>query len=67
MTVIGVLLTSLVVAREWERGTMEALLATPVTRTEFLLSKIIPYYSLGIVSMLLCVAVAVFILHGIAD
>lgn len=63
MTVIGVLLTSLVVAREWERGTMEALLATPVTRTEFLLSKIIPYYSLGIVSMLLCVAVAVFILH----
>ena len=48
MTVIGALLTSLVVAREWERGTMEALLASPVTRTELLLSKLIPYYALGI-------------------
>jgi ABC-2 type transport system permease protein len=57
MTIIGALLTSLVVAREWERGTMEALLSTPVTRTELLLSKILPYYVLGIVSMLICVAV----------
>lgn len=63
MTVIGALLTSLVVAREWERGTMEALLATPVTRTELLLSKIIPYYFLGIISLLICVAVTVFFLH----
>ena len=63
MTVIGALLTSLVIAREWERGTMEALLATPVTRAELLLSKIIPYYALGIVSLLICVAVAVFALH----
>ena len=63
MTVIGALLTSLVVAREWERGTMEALLATPVTRTELLLSKIIPYYVLGIVSLLICVFVAVVLLH----
>jgi len=62
MTVIGALLTSLVVAREWERGTMEALLATPVTKTELLLSKLIPYYLLGIVSLLLVVAVAVFLL-----
>jgi ABC-2 type transport system permease protein len=62
MTVIGVLLTSLVIAREWERGTMEALLATPVTRTEFLLSKIIPYYILGVISMFLCVAVARYVL-----
>ena len=60
MTVIGALLTSLVVAREWERGTMEALLATPVTRTELLLSKLIPYYLLGIISLLICVGVAVF-------
>jgi ABC-2 type transport system permease protein len=58
MTVIGALLTSLVVAREWERGTMEALLASPVTRTELLLSKIIPYYILGMVSLLICVGVA---------
>jgi len=54
MTVIGALLTSLVVAREWERGTMEALLSTPVTRTEFLLSKLIPYYLLGMASMAVC-------------
>ena len=58
MTIIGALLTSLVVAREWERGTMESLLATPVTRTEFLLAKIVPYYVLGMVAMALCVTVA---------
>jgi ABC-2 type transport system permease protein len=62
MTVIGALLTSLVVAREWERGTMEALLASPVTRTELLLSKILPYYGLGMVSLMLCVAVAHWVL-----
>lgn len=62
MTVIGALLTSLVVAREWERGTMEALLASPVTRAELLLSKLIPYYVLGITSLLICVAVAVLLL-----
>jgi len=58
MTVIGALLTSLVVAREWERGTMEALLSTSVTRGELLLSKIIPYYALGMMAMTLCVVVA---------
>ena len=58
MTVIGALLTSLVVAREWERGTMEALLASPVTKAEFLLGKFIPYYGLGIASLLLCVGFA---------
>lgn len=62
MTVIGALLTSLVVAREWERGTMEALLASPVTRAELLLSKIIPYYGLGMISLLICVAVARWVL-----
>jgi ABC-2 type transport system permease protein len=63
MTVIGALLTSLVVAREWERGTMEALLASPVTRTELLLSKILPYYGLGMISLMLCVAVAYWVLR----
>jgi len=63
MTVIGALLTSLVVAREWERGTMEALLASPVTRAELLLSKLLPYYLLGIVSLFLCVGVAVLMMH----
>ena len=47
MTVIGAILTSLVIAREWERGTMEALLSTEVTRAELLLCKLIPYYFLG--------------------
>jgi ABC-2 type transport system permease protein len=63
MTVVGALLTSLVVAREWERGTMEALLASPVTRAELLLSKVLPYYALGIVSLFLCVGVAVFVMQ----
>ncbi|WP_347986191.1 ABC transporter permease [Methylomonas sp. AM2-LC] len=63
MTVIGTLLTSLVIAREWERGTMEALLASPMTRTELLLSKLLPYYVLGITSLFLCVAVSVVLLN----
>jgi ABC-2 type transport system permease protein len=62
MTVIGALLTSLVIAREWERGTMEALLASPVTKSEILLSKLIPYYGLGMISLVICVLVAVFLL-----
>lgn len=59
MTVIGAMLTSLVVAREWERGTMEALLASPVTRLELLLSKLLPYYVLGMISMAVVSLVAV--------
>ncbi|WP_413721249.1 ABC transporter permease [Sodalis sp. RH23] len=62
MTVIGAILTSLVIAREWERGTMEALLSTQVTRSELLLSKLLPYYVLGMVAMALCMAVAVFVM-----
>lgn len=62
MTVIGAILTSLVVAREWERGTMEALLSTEITRAELLLCKLIPYYFLGMLAILLCMLVSVFIL-----
>ncbi|WP_411705484.1 ABC transporter permease [Edaphovirga cremea] len=62
MTVIGAILTSLVIAREWERGTMEALLSTQVTRSELLLSKLLPYYVLGMFAMLLCMVVSVFVL-----
>lgn len=51
MTLIGALLTSLVVAREWERGTMEALMATPVRAGELLLGKILPYFLLGMGGM----------------
>ncbi|PHM36010.1 ABC transporter permease [Xenorhabdus innexi] len=68
MTVVGAILTSLVVAREWERGTMEALLSTQVTRTELLLSKLLPYQVLGSFVMVLCMVFAVFIMgipyHG---
>lgn len=51
MTLIGTLLTALVVAREWERGTMEALMATPVHIIEIVVAKIIPYFILGLLSM----------------
>lgn len=60
MTMVGTLLTALVVAREWERGTMEAIMATPVTMIEFLASKLIPYYGLALGSMTLCTLIAVF-------
>jgi len=61
MTLVGTLLTSLVVAREWERGTMEAMMATPVTAAELLAGKILPYFILGLASMTLCVLIAVFV------
>ncbi len=61
MTLIGALLTALVVAREWERGTMEALMVTPVTVLEILLGKLVPYFILGMGGMTLSVAMAVFL------
>ncbi len=59
ITMIGSLLTALVVAREWERGTMEAIMATPISMVEFILSKIVPYFFLALVSTALCTIVAV--------
>lgn len=59
MTLIGTLLTSLVFAREWERGTMEAMFATPVSRMQLLLGKLIPYFCMGMFSMALCAVAAV--------
>ncbi|MDX1795394.1 MAG: ABC transporter permease [Hydrogenovibrio sp.] len=61
MTLIGALLTALVVAREWERGTMEALLVTPVTIWEILLSKVFPYFVLGMGGMVLTLVMALFL------
>ncbi|MEN6586953.1 MAG: ABC transporter permease [Sulfuricella sp.] len=61
MTLIGTLLTALVMAREWERGTLEALLVTPASMTEVLLGKIIAYFTLGTGGMLLTVALAVWL------
>lgn len=51
MTLIGILLTALVVAREWERGTMEAILSTSVRKIDIVLGKYIPYFVLGMLSM----------------
>ena len=62
MTMIGTLLTALVVSREWERGTMEALLATPATLGEIILSKLLPYFFLGGLAMAGCTFLAVQVL-----
>lgn len=58
MTLVGAFLTALIMAREWERGTLEALFVSPVGRAEILLSKIIPYFLLGMAGLLLCLAAA---------
>jgi len=63
MTLIGALLTSLVVAREWERGTIEALFVTPVRPGEFLLGKTIPYFVLGMIGLGLSLLGAKFLFH----
>ncbi len=60
MTLIGTLLTALVIAREWERGTMEALMSTPVSIVEIILSKLISYFTLGMLSLAMCVMLSVF-------
>jgi ABC-2 type transport system permease protein len=62
MSLIGTLLTALVVAREWERGTMEALLATPISVVELLLGKVLPYFVLGMAAMGMASTAAVYFL-----
>jgi len=59
MAVIGTFLTSLTIAREWERGTMEQLISTPVTSLEVMLGKLIPYFVVGMLDAALCAALAV--------
>jgi ABC-2 type transport system permease protein len=63
MTLIGILLTALVVAREWERGTMEAILVTPLRRVDLLLGKVLPYFILGMLGMGLSVVVGITLFH----
>ena len=60
MTLIGTLLTALVVSREWERGTMEGLMSTTIGIGELVLGKVIPYFILGMISMTICVFISVF-------
>lgn len=55
MMLIAALLTSLTVAREWETGTMEQLISTPVRGPELILGKLAPYFAIGMVDMLLSV------------
>lgn len=60
MTLIATLLTALVVAREWEKGTMECLMVTPICGAEILLGKVVPYFILALFSATLCFFVAYF-------
>lgn len=63
MMVIAALLTSLTVAREWETGTMEQLITTPVKTHELILGKLIPYFVIGLLDVLLAVLMGEFIFH----
>ena len=60
MAVVGTFLSALTVAREWERGTMEQLISTPVTRLEVTVGKLIPYFVIGLVDTAFCASIAVF-------
>ncbi|MDD4872429.1 MAG: ABC transporter permease, partial [Kiritimatiellae bacterium] len=61
MMVMGALLTSLTVAREWENGTMEQLISTPVKSNELILGKLIPYFAIGMVDVALAVLMGEFL------
>lgn len=61
MMVIAALLTSLTVAREWERGTMEQLISTPLCGCELILGKLIPYFIIGLVDVALAVLMGEFL------
>ena len=60
MSVIGAFLTSLTIAREWERGTMEQLISTPVTPLEIMLGKLVPYFVIGMFDVIVCALIAIF-------
>ena len=60
MAVVGAFLTSLTIAREWERGTMEQLISTPVGKLEIQIGKLAPYFIIGIADTALCAAVALW-------
>lgn len=63
MGLIAALLTSLTIAKEWERGTMEQLISTPVRPAELILGKLLPYLGIGMVDMVIAVLMAVFLFH----
>ncbi len=61
MSIIAAMLTALTIAREWERGTMEQLAATPVHRLEVVLGKLFPYVVIGLFDVALAIAAGIFI------
>lgn len=61
MTMIGTLLTAMVVAREWERGTMEAIMSTPASVFEILVGKLLPYFVLGLGATIIAALLAIFV------
>ncbi len=61
LMIIAAMLTSLTIAREWENGTMEQLLSTPVRPVELVLGKLLAFFVLGFIDMVICVVVAVFV------
>ena len=63
MAVVGAFLTSLTIAREWERGTMEQLISTPVGKLEIQVGKLIPYFALGMIDTVLCAGMSVWWFH----
>ena len=63
MSVIGAFLTSLTIAREWERGSMEQLISTPVTAMEIMLGKLAPYFVLGMFDVSVCAVIAISWFH----
>lgn len=63
MAVVVALLTSLTIAREWERGTMEQLITTPVKTPELIIGKLIPYFMIGFIDMILSVVMGVYLFH----
>jgi ABC-2 type transport system permease protein len=63
MSVIGAFLTSLTIAREWERGSMEQLISTPVSAMEIMLGKLTPYFVLGMFDVAVCAVIAICWFH----
>jgi ABC-2 type transport system permease protein len=63
MSVIVALLTSLTVSREWDRGTMEQLIATPVRTPEIIIGKLAPYFAIGFIDTVLCVIMGTALFH----
>ncbi|WP_224361142.1 ABC transporter permease [Hyalangium versicolor] len=61
LAIVAVLITALTVAREWERGSMEQLFATPVGRLEIVVGKLLPYLGIGLLQVLLVITVGAWV------